>query len=113
MTTVHDRVHARRDLDEMRAGKDLSGLVDALNADSTLKPFPVRLNAQQIMGLMPQRSVIFDLLQSAANGEDVSTRARALLSDEGAEATEDRFDPPRVTWGEVNDALYNPDGSEK
>lgn len=111
--SIYDRVHARRDLDGMRASKDIPGLIDALNAESVLTPFPIHVTALQIIGIRPQRQLLLDLLTDAANGIDVSERARALMSAAGAATTEDRLDPPLVTWDEVISSLYNDDGSEK
>lgn len=110
---IRERILARRDLDAIRAARDIDVLAAKLNEESQPVLVPARINAASILSNNVHHEVIIAFLQSAAAGEDVAVRAQELISDDGVEVLEEGFDPPLVDRYQVNDAMFNPDGSEK
>lgn len=113
MSTIKERILARRDLDAARAARDIDLLAAGLNEECVEALIPAQINAAAILAYAPHSEVITDLLQRAANGESVQERAQQLLSEAGVQVFDPGFDPPMVDRFQVNDAMFNPDGSEK
>lgn len=111
--TIRDRILARRDLDHLRAARDLDGLAAGLNTECQSVLVPVRVNAAAILVTGSHQDVLIDFLQAVANGEKMTERAQELISDDGVEVLDMGFDPPEVSRQQVEEAMYNPDGTEK
>lgn len=113
MATIRERILARRDLDAMRAVRDITGLAAALNGECVPAMIPVGVNLASVLysGMYPE--VVVSLVQDAAAGQDVSTRAQELLSDEGVEVLEPGFVPAMTNQFQVGQEMYYPDGSER
>jgi hypothetical protein len=111
--TIRDRILARPDLAGLRAVRDIYGLADGLNQECVPTMVPAYVTAVQILDLAPYSNVMYDLLTAAANGESIAFQAAALLSPEGLNVPVPGYEPPFVTAEEVNEAMFNPDGSEK
>lgn len=110
---IRDRVLARRDLDELRAARDITRLAERLNEECQPTQLPHQVTAVDILMYSEYPYLISDLLTRAAAGEDVSASAAELLSDNGVTVYVPGFEPPMVNQFEVGEAVYNPDGSEK
>lgn len=139
MTPIRDRVYARPDLDEMRAQRDLDGLVAALNASPEVT-FQSRFITARVILTLPNGEDILDALELA---QATDTSARYALKFLQQEAGVDCGDPAfrmlvdrevqrgvlQAAWAtqiknlalkpvyvdrtQVEQALYNPDGTEK
>jgi hypothetical protein len=113
MTTIRDRILARRDLDEARAARDVTTLAEKLNEECQLADVPQQVTAAAILDLAPFSSVLMGLLRAAAVGESVADRAAALLSDEGATVMVQAYVPPFVDQVQAAEEMYFPDGTER
>ena len=90
--SIRDRVHARRDLDGLRAARDLTGLADALNAEGLMAPQQRFITGRVIATLHP------------TEGREILRRLEAM-------ATQDiglRFNLPFLQQGEGLD-IGDPD----
>lgn len=110
---IRERILARRDLDAARLARDIDALAAGLNTECQPTMIPAYVNAYTILAMAPHSEVIMGLLQMAADGGSVQALAQQLLSMEGAQVMEPGYEPPYVNRMEVNDAMFNPDGSEK
>lgn len=110
---IKERILARRDLDEARVNRDVDALTAGLNTECVPTMIPAYINAYSILAMAPHSEVIMGLLEMAAEGNPVQSLAQQLLSMEGAQVMEPGYEPPYVDRYQVNDAMFNPDGSEK
>ena len=108
---IKSRILARPDLAAARATRDIDALAAGLNEECVATLVPVRVTMPSLMYEHP--TVVQDFIQRAADGYPVQERAQAMLSAEGIEIMVDGFEPPMVDRWMVNDAMFNPDGSEK
>lgn len=144
MTEHHEAVRAavltRRDLDELRAVRDIDGLAAALNAIPLQAMQPRFITARTILAECADGGAILDALTAAGEGISTVKWALTFLSqdsglDVGHPATHAMIDqlaaggllpaahgaalkalavlPLSVTAQLVAEATYNPDGTEK
>lgn len=109
--SIRDRILARPDLQEARLARDIDALAAGLNTECVPALVPVRFALWDLMYNYP--NVIQEFIQRVADGQPSQERALALLSENGVEIMIDGFEPPMVDRYMVNDAMYNPDGTEK
>jgi hypothetical protein len=139
--TIYERVHARADLDQMRATRDITGLAAALNAEGLYIRQPRFITARAVLTVNPTegRNILRALRTAAA--QDIGVEFANLFL--GQSAGVDIGDPDMwveldhlVQAGALNDAqaallkalslallvvtqeqvaaeLYYPDGTEK
>lgn len=136
---IRTRVHARRDLDELRAARDLDGLTAKLNEERLLAPRQRFVTARAVRTLPDGKAILAAfktarqadadidlaytfLMQDA--GLDIGDATTLQLIDElvsqsvlttaqGAQLKSLAMFPLVVTRDDVCFALYNDDGSEK
>jgi hypothetical protein len=140
MSTIRDRILARRDLDALREAKDLDGLAAALNTEVHAVLTESWVDAPGIINRCPSGKSILRKLKAGAGADAIIEMAWQSLVfgkglDFGAASTLNSIDemrpalgftdtevaelqalgqqPVYVTREQVNDAMYNPDGSEK
>jgi len=140
MSTIRDRILARRYLDELRAARDLDGLAAALNAEPEMTVQQRFVTARAVMAGCPDGNAILDALDAAAPQNSAVRRAVTFLQQEagldiGDSYTQHMIDelarinvlttdqasqlkalalkPVYVGRLEIEAALYNPDGTEK
>jgi len=114
MSAIRERILARRDLDDLRAARDITNLAAKLNEECEPAQVPQQVTAFSIVGFSPARSVIMDLLRDLAETDSpLAPRAQALLSPQGATYMTPGFEPPFVTQEQVAEEMYNADGTEK
>jgi len=138
--SIRDRILARRDLDELRAERNLTGLADALNADPEMKVQQRFVTERGVMSCCPDGNAILDALDAAAPqnsavrravgflrqeaGLDVGdpytqrmidelSRLGVLSADQAAQLKALALKPVYVDRLEVEAALYNRDTTEK
>lgn len=111
MATIRERILARPDLQAARAVRDIDALAAGLNTECVPTQVPSRLDVYALMAERPEKMVEF--VQEVADGVPSQEKAAEILSFMGIEVMVDGFEPPMVTRSEVNDAMFNPDGSEK
>jgi hypothetical protein len=110
---IRERILARPELDDLRAARDITELAVRLNEECQPAQIPQQVTAHVLLRYVDHQDVFLDLLTEAAAGQDVSSRAAALLSSDGVTVFIPGFEPPYVNQLEVAEAMYNPDGSEK
>lgn len=137
--SIRDRVHARRDLDDYRAARDLDALTAALNAEN-LKALQQRfITARAVMAACPDGVAILGALQAASAdpavgwalkflgqeaGLDIGdpftqsmvdqlVAGSVLTAQQGATLKAMALKPVIVDRLEVEAALYNRDTTEK
>lgn len=140
MTSIRDRVLARRDLDELRASRDLDGLTEALNAAPSTAMQECWVDGLGVINRCLSGKTILRKLKAGADLDAIISIAwTALVSgkglDFGAESTIASIGemapligfteievaeikalalrPVFVDRLDVEAALYNPDGTEK
>lgn len=113
MATIRERILARPDLHQARVERNIDVLAAGLNQECQPALVPARTNLANILSMMEHGQVLYDFVQAVANGENRQAFASALLTDEGVEVMVWGLNPPEVTRWDVNDAMFNPDGSEK
>lgn len=111
MPTIRERILARPDLQPARLARDIDALAAGLNTECVPTLIPARFDAYTLMAEHPDKMLEF--VQRVADGVPAQDQAIAILSMEGVEILVDGFEPPMVTRWDVNDAMFNPDGSEK
>jgi hypothetical protein len=138
--TIHSRVHARRDLDAMRAARDLDGLANALNTEGLLTRQPRVITWRAVTTKCPSGEAIRTKMEAAApqsaairsameflaqsDGLDIGdldtwakidgmVAAMVLTVAEGQELKDLSMKPCIVTRLDVEEAIFNPNGSEK
>jgi hypothetical protein len=137
---IKARILARRDLDELRAVREIDALAAALNTEGLTAPTSRYVTMRTILAECPSgREIVTALRQAAAVDPIVDESVNFLRRDSGfdighAETAEDiarlvdagvfspvwadevhalSLRPVVVTRDQVNDAMFNPDGSEK
>ena len=113
MATIYERVHSRRDLDDLRAARAIDQLAMKLNEECIEVQIPVGVTANSILMYTNNGGLLLDLLARAAQGESVQADAIAFLSDTGFMTTMPGYEPPKVDQFEVANALYYVDGTER
>lgn len=113
MATIRERILARPDLHQARVDRNVDLLAAGLNEECIPALVESRTNLSNILFMMEHAQVLFDFVQAVAEGQDKSQMATGLLSEDGIEVMVWGFQPAQVTRTEVNDAMFNPDGSEK
>lgn len=139
--TIYERVHARRDLDALRAAREITGVAAALNAEVLYVPRPCFITARAILTANSKEGrAILQALRSA-EAQDIGVEFANLFLGQGAGV--DIGDPNMwveldhlvgakvlseaqaallkalslvplvVTQEQVANELYNPDGTEK
>lgn len=137
--SIRDRILARRDLDGLRAARDITGLTDALNAEGLKAPQQRFITARAVMATCPGGVEVLGALQSAsANpavgwalkflgqeaGLDIGdpftqgmvdqlVAGNVLTAEQGAALKAMAMKPVIVDRLEVEAALYNRDTTEK
>lgn len=137
---IRERILARRDLDHLRAARDLDKLAVALNAEGLRARGERYITMRTILGECQHgREIVIALRTAAPSDPIVDESVHFLRDDSGFDvghpntaADLDRLVdagvlrpewrdelralalvPVIVTRGEVNEAMFNPDGSEK
>lgn len=138
---IYDRVHARDDLTELRALRDLDGITAALNAENlTARQHGTIVTWRAVVTKCAAGKLIRTKMEAAAShdsgiksaceflsqdaGLDVGdegcwqaindmVEASVLTTDEAEQLKSLAMKPLQVTRLEVEAALYNPDGREK
>lgn len=111
--TIRERILARPDLHQARIERNIDDLAAGLNTECVPTLVPVHTNLVSILFNMEHSQVMIDFVQAVANGESMQARALGLLSDDGVEVLVPGFVPEQVDRWMVNDAMFNPDGTEK
>lgn len=141
--TLRDRIIARADLADLRAARDLDGLAAALNAEGLKAPHQRFITARAVMAGCPGGLAILgalDLARTHSVAGPAVTWALTFLSQEAGLDIGDPFtqgmvdnlvalelltdgqgaalkvmalQPVMVTREQVNEAMFNPDGTEK
>jgi hypothetical protein len=138
--SIRDRILARLDLAELRAVRDLDGLAAALNAESLLTRQPRFVTWRAVITQCLSGEAIRDKLEGAAPASSAIRSAVEFLSQDagldvgdlgtwanidkmvaggvltaadGQELKDLSMKPLIVTRDQVNEAMFNPDGSEK
>lgn len=138
--SIRARIMARRDLDDLRAARDLDGLAAALNAAPAMTVQQRFITARAVMAGCPDGVDILDALDAAAAQHSAVRRAITFLQQEagldiGDPYTQQMIDqlavagvlnddqasqlkalalkPAYVDRLAVEEALYNLDGTEK
>ena len=139
--SIHERVHARSDLDDARKNRDLDKLAAELNAEGATVIGDRWVTGRTILELCPDGENILTALEAAAASGSVATRwtvsflqgdpgvnvgrpatiakiaalvaSKALTAEQADQLKALALRPVVVDRLEVEAALYNRDGSEK
>lgn len=137
--SIRDRILARRDLDALRAARDITGLSDALNAEGVRSVQPRFVTARAVMAECAGGVAILEALKAASSnpavgwavqflgqeaGVDVGdpftqgmidqlVGASVLTQTQGASLKALALQPVQVTQEQVAIEMYHPDGTEK
>lgn len=137
--TIYERVHARSDLDALRAARDITALSEALNAEGATEYAQKFVSARIILTSCPDGVAILAALSAAVSNVAVSWALKFLGQDSGLDIGDPGIDPLldglvaggvltapwrtqlkalalrplTVTQEQVGIALYNDDGTEK
>ncbi|MGG7603542.1 hypothetical protein [Massilia sp. BKSP1R2A-1] len=137
---IRERILERADLAALRAARDIDGLAAALNVEGLLAPQQRFVTARAVMSGCPSGVAILQKLEAAASqncavawavkflgqeaGLDIGDAFAQQMCDqlaaggvitagEAAELKALALHPLIVTRDQVNEAMFNPDGSEK
>ena len=137
---IRDRILARTDLAPLRAARDLDALAAALNADAPMVPQQRFISARAVLTQCADGAAILTALEDAApQNIAVAWAVRFLAQDAGLDIGDPgalvlleqllqagvlqqphvdqlkalAMKPLLVTRDQVNEAMFNPDGSEK
>jgi hypothetical protein len=137
--TIRERILARRDLDDMRAARDITALAAALNAEGATEIGQRFVTARAVMAGCVDGIAILSALKAAESnpavgwalqflgqeaGLDIGdpyaqgmvdqlVAAGVLTSAQGAQLKALALRPLIVTQEQVAEAMYHPDGTEK
>lgn len=138
--SIRDRILARRDLDDLRAARDLDGLAAALNTEGATALSRRYITTRTILDECEDGPAIVATIRTAAAADStVDEAVHFLRDDSGFDVGHPRtqamirelqsagvFTPQQadqlcdmgvlpvvVDRLQVNDAMFNPDGSEK
>jgi len=136
---IRTRILARRDLDELRASRDIDALAMALNAEGLMAPQQRFVTARAVMATCTAGLEILDALEAAASNRAVAWALKFLSQEAGLDIgdpytlrtvdqlvvalvlTQEQGDalkamalrPVVVTRDQVNAVMFNDDGTEK
>lgn len=139
--SIRDRILARRDLDELRAARDITGLAAALNADAPMEFRPRYITARAVMAECAGGAAILDALTAIASSNSAVSWAMKFIGQEAGLNIGDPYtlgmvdqlvtagaltaaqgdalkalakqQPVLVTQEQVAQAMYHDDGTEK
>ena len=136
---IRTRILARRDLDELRASRNLDALASALNAEELMAPQQRFITARAVMATCADGLNILDALEAASGNRAVawalkflSQEARLDIGDPYTQGMIDQLvvdsvltqaqgdalkamalQAVIVTRDQVNGAMFNDDGTDK
>lgn len=139
MDDIRTRVHARSDLDQLRAERDIDRLAAELNAERVMDHAQRFITARAVMAECANGTDILDALEQASANKAVAwalkflgqeagldigdpftlgmvdqlVAASVLTAQHGVQLKAMSLQPVVVTRDQVNAALFNPDGTEK
>lgn len=113
MSSIRERILARPDLQQARADRNIDLLAAGLNEECVATMVPYRASIFDIIAMMENTHILVEFVQAVANGEDKQAYAAEFLTEAGVMAAVPGFVPPMTNRQEVNEAMFNPDGSEK